>query len=278
MSQSSLIAPAIRALILAHYERSAQYLVESFSLAPVVPTYYPNGLGHDAAYGGSWHHAIPHTVQSVDVGDPAHTHHYIALTSNALLWLVHRDAVGFESWTPSPLDPESVGYARICLKPRGGATQDQLSFALLGLRTILLGWGVEAVPVLNGVDGATLFIPFSDVPSYDAVRTWLHEVASEAVTRNAALYTTDVHDHTSPRIHVDVSSNAVGHFSSLPYALIGTPQLGMVTPIHWNELGVVHNGQFNAGNSGERLAQGNVFAEAAAPLAHQRFSDARRAR
>ena len=141
-----------------------------------------------------------------------------------------------------------------------------------------MGSGVEAVPVLNGVDGATLFIPFSDAPSYEAVRTWLHEVASEAVTRNATLYTTDVHDRTSPRIHVDVSSNAVGHFSSLPYALIGTPQLGMVTPIHWNELGVVHNGQFNAGNSGERLAQGNVFAEAAAPLAHQRFSDARRAR
>jgi DNA primase len=273
-----LIAPAIRALILDHYERSAQYLVESFSLAPVVPTYYPKGLGHDAEYGGSWHHAIPHTVQSVDVGDPAHTHHYIALTPNALLWLVHRDAVGFESWTPSPLDPESVGYARICLKPRGGATQEQLSFALLGLRTMLLGWGVEAVPVLNGVDGATLFIPFSDAPSYDAVRTWLHEVASKAVTRDATLYTTDVHDHTSPRIHVDVSSNAVGHFSSLPYALIGTEQLGMVTPIHWNELGVVHNGQFNAGNSGERLAQGNVFAEAAAPLAHQRFSGARRAR
>ncbi|HEV2740137.1 MAG TPA: hypothetical protein VGU66_16270, partial [Candidatus Elarobacter sp.] len=262
MSQSSVIAPAIRALILAHYERSAQYLEETFSSAPVVPTYYPHGLGRDATYGGSWHQAIPHTVQAIDVGDPAHTRHYIALAPNALLWLVHRDAVGFESWTPSPLDAESVGYARICLKPRGGATQDQLAFAMLGLRTMLLGCGVEAVPALNGVDGSTLFIPFSDAPSYDSVRTWLHEVASGAVTRNASLYTTDVHDHTSPRIHVDVSSNALGHFSSLPYALIGTAQLGMVTPIHWNELGVVHNGDFHASNSAERLAQGNVFAEA----------------
>jgi DNA primase len=149
---------------------------------------------------------------------------------------------------------------------------------MLGLRTVLLAHGVEAVPVLNGVDGATLFIPFSDVPSYDAVRAWLHEIASAAVARDATLYTTDVHDHTLPRVHIDVSSNAVGHFSSLPYALIGTPELVMVTPIHWNELGVVHNGQFHAANSADRLARGNVFAEAAAPLAHQRFSDARRAR
>ncbi|MDQ6941770.1 MAG: hypothetical protein M3169_04545 [Candidatus Eremiobacteraeota bacterium] len=268
--------PATRALILAHYERSAPYLVESFPAAPVVPTYYLQGLGQHATYGGSWHHALPHTVHSVDVGDPASPLHYIALAANALLWLIHRDAVGFESWTPSPRDPESVGYARICLKPRGGATQDKLALAMLALRAILHERGVEVIPALNGVDGATLFIPFCEDPAYDAVRAWLHEVANDAVARNISLLTTDVHDHTSPRIHVDVSSNAVGHHSTLPYALIGTVELAMVTPIHWNELGHVHNGQFHASNSAERLAQGNVFAEAAVPLARQRFSDVRR--
>jgi DNA primase len=276
MSQSNLISPATRALIFAHYERSVDYLVESFSLAPVSPTYYPHGLGQHATYGGSWHHAIPHTVHSVDVGDPANPLHYIALTANALLWLAHRDAVGFESWTPSPRNPERVGHARICLKPRGGATQDQLTLAMQALRSVLADLVIQAIPALNGVDGATLFIPFSDDPAYDVVRAWLHEFANDAVARNGSLLTTDVHDHTSPRIHVDVSSNAVGHYSSLPYALIGTEDLGMVTPIHWSELGHVHNGQFHANNSAERLAQGNVFAQAAAPLAHQRFSDIRR--
>jgi len=272
-----MIPPAMRALILAHYERSAPYLVESFPLAPVVPTYYPLGLGQHATYGGSWHHAIPHTVHSVDVGDPADPRHYIALSPNALLWLVHRDAVGFESWTPSPRNPERVGYARICLKPRGRATQEQLALAMVVLRAVLLERGVEAIPALNGVDGATLFIPFCDDPTYEAVRTWLHEIADDAVARNVLLLSTDVHDHSSPRIHVDVSSNAVGHESTLPYALIGTVELAMVTPIRWDELGHVRNGQFHASNSAERLAQGTIFAQSAAPLAQQRFSDVRRA-
>ena len=52
----------------------------------------------------------------------------------------------------------------------------------------------------------------------------------------------------------------------------------MVTPVHWNEIGVVDNGRFHAGNSADRFAVGNVFAQAAAPLAHQRFADTRHAR
>jgi hypothetical protein len=59
---------------------------------------------------------------------------------------VHRGAVGLELWTPSPRDPESVGYARICLRPRGGASQERLALAMLGLRTIFLNRGIEAIP------------------------------------------------------------------------------------------------------------------------------------
>ena len=104
MSQTTHTEPATHALILAHYERAAPYLMESFPLAPVVPAYYPDGLGCGATYGGSWHRAIPHTVHSVEVGDPVHPVHYIALEPNALLWLVHQNAVGIESLTPSRRD------------------------------------------------------------------------------------------------------------------------------------------------------------------------------
>ena len=41
------------------------------------------------------------------------------------------------------------------------------------------------------------------------------------------------------------------------------------------ERAVVNNGRFHAGNSADRLAVGNVFAQAAAPLAQQRFANTR---
>jgi DNA primase len=272
MAHNVATAPSTRALVIAHYERAAQYIAESFPLAPVVRTYYPDGLGTEATYSGVLHEAVPEGIATVEVGDPANPHRYVAVERDSLFWLAQGGAIGFESWTPSPRDPESVGYARITLRPRGGATQEHLAFAMLGLRTILLNAGAEAIPVLNGVDGATLFVPFSDVPTYESVRAWLHGIANLAVQHNPTLCTTDMHDHVSQRIHVNVSSNAVGHFSSLPYALIGTKELGIVMPIRWRELGTVKNGDFHAGNGDERFAEGNLFQRLAADIGNQRFS------
>ncbi|HTD35028.1 MAG TPA: hypothetical protein VK665_15290, partial [Candidatus Elarobacter sp.] len=93
------------------------------------------------------------------------------------------------------------------------------------------------------------------------------------VSHNANLLTADSREQHEERVHVNVGSNAVGRFSSLPYALIGSTHLGMVTPIDWNELGVVHNGYYTATNSAERLRQGDTFHRLAHELQDQRFSD-----
>ncbi|HTD36208.1 MAG TPA: hypothetical protein VK669_01745 [Candidatus Limnocylindrales bacterium] len=47
----------------------------------------------------------------------------------------------------------------------------------------------------------------------------------------------------------------------------------MVTPIEWNELGVVHNGHYAATNSAERLARGDTFRRLAHELQDQRFGE-----
>jgi hypothetical protein len=67
----------------------------------------------------------------------------------------------------------------------------------------------------------------------------------------------------------------VGRYSSLPYTLAGTPELGMVTPIDWSELGSVHNGTITAATSAARLALGDRFAQAAASIGSQAFSKVR---
>jgi hypothetical protein len=44
-------------------------------------------------------------------------------------------------------------------------------------------------PVLDGHDGAALFVPFGDIPLYDAVRQWLHAFCKHAVERHTGLLT-----------------------------------------------------------------------------------------
>ncbi|MBV9439134.1 MAG: hypothetical protein JOZ24_03995 [Candidatus Eremiobacteraeota bacterium] len=239
---------------------------------PIMPKYYPNGLEGKPTYGHNETKPLPPSIPCVVTG-ASHLRH-VVLTADSLLWYVHRGAVGFDSWTPSLLDPESVGFARIILAPRGGATQEQLTLAMLAVRTALAEHGVETIPLLDGYVGAALYIPFSDVPAYMPVRAWLHRIADTAVARNATLLTADPHDQKSRRIHVNVSTNAVNRGSSLPYVLTGSKHLGMVTPIAWSELGVVANGAYTADNSAERFAQGDLFARLAAEIGAQSFARA----
>lgn len=267
----SLLPPQTRQAVLAHYERAAELIALDFPLAPVVAVDYPQGFGEEPAYVATWHAPLPETIPFVDVGPAGERKRYVAADRNALLWLVHRGAVGFDSWTPSPHDAERAGYARVLLSPRNGATQDQLAYAMLALQTALFSRGAETIAVLDGRHGAALFAPFADAPAYDALRRWLHGVADAAVARSPKLLTTAAHE-SAPRIHLAVSSNAVGRCSSLPYTLAGTPELGMVTPIGWPELGTIHNGTVTAANSAQRLAQGDRFAQEAVIIGNQFFA------
>ena len=155
-----------------------------------------------------------------------------------MLWLAHRGAVGMMSWTPSPRDPECVAYARILFRLSGTAKKEDLKYALLAMRTLLRESRLEAIPMLDGHRGAALFVPFADIPLYDAVRAWLHALCNRAAERHPAL----AHGRGArsrsrePRAPFG-DEGCGGGFSSLPYSLAGNPELGMATPVEWNELG-----------------------------------------
>ena len=281
MSIDSLRAtPTQQKVIVAHYECAVSPIVHTFANTPLEVAYYIDGLEKEPTYSDPGaHKPLPKTIPSAVIKTSHSERTYPLVAANTILWLAHRGAVGFLSWTPSPLDPESVGFARIILRPVHGADQSHLKFAMLALKTALFSHGLEAIPVLGGVDDAALFIPFSDAPQYDAVRAWLHGLVDHAIELHPKLL---IHEkrpgekHTAARIACTVVSNAVGRFSALPYSLAGTPDLPMVTPFDWTELGTLENGDVTAANSAERLAKGDVFGDLAKYHANQRFADAAR--
>jgi DNA primase len=271
-----LYGPEIRAAVLAHYERAADYIAANFPLAPVEAIEYYPGPGGRAEYTASLHHSVPDSIPTVETGEFGHTKRYIAVAPNSLLWLVHRNAIGFASWTPSPRDPESVGFGRVILSGRSGATADDVESAMLIVREVLLERRIESIPVVGAGISAALFIPFDDAPTYETVRAWLHEVADTAAARKPALLTTTSDAPQKRSVHVCVATNAVGRISALPYSLAGNAALEMETPIEWDELGTVRNGAVTAYNSAERLAKGDVFGRQAKLLAGQPFAELRR--
>jgi len=273
------LAQAEERLILGHYERVAPLIATNFPHVPLIAMYYPRGLEEDATYSGAWHEPLPHTIPSAVVVTPSGNHVYPACAENTILWMAHRYAVGFISWTPSPTDAHAIACAHIGVKPVAGATQQQLKEAMHLLHADLLAVGLDAIPLLNGNRGAALFVPFADTPSYEDARTWLHGLVDAAIARHPTLL---IHErrpheqHTVLRIECTVVANAVGRGSLLPYSLSGETQLPMVTPIEWHELDTINNGDVTAANAAARLAAGDVYAKQAQRLANQRLAGAAR--
>ena len=272
--------PAFRATeaqvraILAHYERVAPFIVANFPNVPLATSYYINGLGTEPTFsGGTWPEPLPASIPRTTVTTSRGVHTYPTCAEHTILWLVHRGGVGMHSWTPSPHDPERVGVARILLRPVGGAGHSLLYDALIELRMDLNERDVDAIPLLEG-DQAALFIPFAHAPAYDAVRKWLHGVVAPAIAGRSTLLIPESRPHEhhdDPRIECTVSSNAVGRFSRLPYALVGDPDLPMVTPFTWDELDTLKSGRITGAHAEARIAKGDVYAKLANYLGPQRL-------
>jgi DNA primase len=276
MSSHTLYTPEVRAALLAHYGRAAGFIAANFPRAPVEAVEYYPGPGGRAEYTGALHHPVPDSIPTVEIGEFGDTKRYIAIAPNSLLWLVHHNAIGFASWTPSPRDPESVGFGRIIVSAKNGATADDLESTMLLVQSVLLDRSIGCIPVLGGDISAALFIPFCDAPTYETVRAWLHDVAETAAAQRPALLTTAIDPPEMRLIHICVATNAVGRISALPYTLAGNKALDMITPIDWEELGSVRNGAVTAYNSAKRLAEGDVFGRQAKALANQPFAELRR--
>jgi bifunctional non-homologous end joining protein LigD len=265
-----------RRAIVAHYERVTPLITANFAGVPLVFEKHPQGIGGPAVFSNrrEWHDIPPEATRTL-----VHTTHttqpYPVCDEKTILAYVKRhDASGVHSWTSTPGRPDAVRYARIQLKPDAGGTQHQLREAMILVRDILHAHRAEAIPLWEGRDAA-LFIPFADAPDYPSVRLWLHAIENEAIAQHPELI---VGRHnkgevrTIRRIEITVEHNAPGLHTRLPYSLTVATDLPMVTPFDWSEFDTLHNAHVKAENAEARLAQGDLFAQLTAKLAHQTFA------
>ncbi|MDQ2817457.1 MAG: hypothetical protein M3T49_04500 [Candidatus Eremiobacteraeota bacterium] len=216
-------------------------------------------------------------MQAVSVTTQSGTRNYVSLTQASLQWLASLGAVEFHSWSPRPSDPYHAGFGRILLRECGSEGIKTLRRACPAVREILQEHGIDAILMLNGVDGADLWLPFSNAPAYHDVLGWLHAIAAEAADRNPDILSKRPERQCGDRIHINVMTNAVGHWSILPYSARGVPAFAIALPVLWEELDKMQNGDVTAANIEDRLASvGDVFAQEKARIGAQRLPDAPR--
>ncbi|HEY9085605.1 MAG TPA: hypothetical protein VIN40_06685 [Candidatus Tyrphobacter sp.] len=225
--------------VLAHYARCAPLLEAGFAGSPIVFADFPRGLN----------------------GSPRFRVTHIPFSSARLGWLVQREyAIEFHTWAPLPGQPERLRFGRILLQPVGHAAFPRVKQAALALREQLLIADLDAVPLVDGVGGVALWLPFSEAPPANRIRTKLQRLC----VRVAGAY---------PNVHFNTATNAPGRYSPLPYSLRGLPNLPVCSPVEWEELEKLRSPIVCSAQSfPARIAErGDLFASAAAALAAQQL-------
>ena len=141
------------------------------------------------------------------------------LTCAGLSWLVtDADAVEIHGWTSLPGDPWRAAYARITLEPNGAAGSAEVRRAAEAVLALLDARRLGAIPLLDGLHGMALWIPFDDGPSYEALRAWLRSFTAGAAAAHPDLLTTEWYKaDRGDRVFLGTQSNHPGTGSTLPY-------------------------------------------------------------
>ena len=169
-----------RAAVLAHYERFADTIASMFYGIPIITLFEPDNEGDPVIRVGQLHHPVPEHTPKTSVTTRSGTHDYIVVTPDCLLWRVHQGAIGFESWTPSPINPLAVRFARLIISARGKATITMLRAAAFAARAALQSCAVDAIPVRDGRSIA-LFIPFEEPRLRDRTRMAARRHGSDVI-------------------------------------------------------------------------------------------------
>ncbi len=251
--------PAVAPRVVAHYSRCAELLEAGFGGSPIVLADFPRGF-----------HAPPR----FRVTD-------IPLSSARIEWLAQREyAVEFHTWAPLPEEPERLRFGRILLEPpRGERDFSRMKEGALAVRRLLRALGYDAIPLVDGVGGIALWLPFAQAPLATKVRARLQRICARAAVQNPSVLCSGALPSES-RIRLDASTNAPGRYSALPYTLRGTPALPVCSPVTWAELERLDGDIVCTAQSWPEWYEehGDLFASAARALAKQHFRTSTRGR
>ena len=128
------------------------------------------------------------------------------------------------------------------------------------MREHLLTAELDAIPLVDGIGGIALWLPFSEAPPATRMRSKLQRLALRAAA-------------THPRVRIDAATNAPGRYSPLPYSLRGMPNLPVCSPVEWAELEGLRSAIVCSAESfpARIAARGDLFAKATGELAQQRL-------
>jgi bifunctional non-homologous end joining protein LigD len=210
----------------------------------------------------------PSWLRKVDY-DPESTDKVIQLplidNEAGMLWFANEGCIEFHLWASRALHLTQPDMAILDLDPGDQADFAQVVQAALRVCDVLEQNGLRSCPKTSGGRGLHVYLPLASGHSFDAVRSWVKDVAEQLSAKYPDLIAV-AHGatHRGRQVTVDYAQNSIGRNTAAPYTLRALPGAPVSAPLTWDEVeaGRIRPADLTLRTMPGRVAEkGDLFAE-----------------
>ena len=251
--------------VISYYSSVAPYLVAHLAGRPISMNRFPDGIAGNSFYEKrapghqpSWMDTA--TVDSESMGGSIEF--LLASNRESILWFANMGCLEFHPFHARADDHDHPDYAVFDLDPHAGATWEQVIDTARLLETLLTQLGLRSYPKVSGSKGVHVYVPVDRVHTQAEVREFVHAVGTLMAAANPTDITMEFDKpKRGNRVFVDAFRNSTGQTVASVYSIRPLQGAPVSTPILWDELDDIHNGDITIANIWPRLERhGDLFA------------------
>ena len=256
-----------KAEVIDYYVRVAPVMVPHLAGRGVTFKRYPDGVDGNSFFEKRCPGHRPDFVATVvGPGDRQGGIDYCCIDSlPSLAWAANMAALEIHAPMATGEDIESPRICVFDLDP--GAPADIVDCARVGLalRDVLDGVGLACFPKTSGSKGLQLYVPLNSPHTHDHASAFAHAVA-QVLQKHRPDEVTSVmaKSQRTGKVFIDWSQNSRHKTTIAPYSLRARPQPTVSTPLNWDEVADIADGDalaFTATDVLDRVSRlGDLFA------------------
>ena len=243
--------------MVSYYDRIAPHMLPYLKNRPLTLHRFPGGIEESGFYQKNASDYFPDFIKRINIETEEGTNTQILCNDKkSLVYLVNQGTVAFHIWLSKKdklrqpdklifdLDPSEDNFEKI----KDGAKV---------LRKILRKKNIDPSLMTSGKSGLHLYYKIRRGKDFDRVKEMARKIAEEAEKQEPDLFTTQIRkDKRDGKIFVDYLRNAYAQTAVCPYSLRATQEVGVATPIEWEELSRVKSAsEYNFENIFRRIGQ-----------------------
>lgn len=254
--------------LLAHYYRTADYILPFLKDRPLVLRRYPNGIQAEAFFQKDVREGLPEWLETVPIaseGKRDEVHYVIANNLASLLYLTNLGCIDHNPWSSCRDDLEHPDYFFFDLDPSDGTPFSTVVTVARALHELLEELELVAFLKTSGATGFHIYLPVARVYTYEQLRMFAEIVAQLVSAQHPQFVTHEriVAKRPAGRVLIDVSQNGLGRPLAAAYSVRAFPKAPVSAPVLPGELRPsLLPEKFTLRTMGSRLEEkGNLWAD-----------------